>query len=295
MLLQNRHERRMRRMEMRMQREAMFHDMMHHHGHHHHHGHRHHHGHHHHHGIGTIGAAVATAAVGGAMLGAAASHAGGRVATSPVQVVVPPPVVSGQPVGPAPVAVPNRTVVIRSVGAGSAMTAVQNVAPAAPQSAPLAEGWLIKQAVSASAWWKNWRRRWLALYPDHLEWREHPSAPASGAIPIGASTLLAASNAREHTFSVSYAGRELLLQASSEMERRGWYDSVERAISNQRGVALAPRPTVASQTATAVPVSVDTQPCAQPAATPPVAVAREAACPGLYPTATAYASQYPPA
>lgn len=121
-----------------------------------------HHGyHHHHHGVGeglaalavgaVAGAAIGVGAVAGAAIGGVA--AAGAAANTRMVVVPPAPVVV--------TTVPQAVVVNRQARAATYTPGAMVYTPT-PQAAPLMQGWLVKQAVSASPLFKNWKRRWYA-------------------------------------------------------------------------------------------------------------------------------------
>ena len=120
---------------------------------HHHHGHRHghhhhHHGHRHHLNGGAVLAGAAVVAAGAAVATAAAAGPG-RASMTTV------------PVAPVYVSRPASAPVV---------------------SAPvvLMQGWLVKQAVSAPSLLKNWKRRFVSLLANRIEWRRSPNEPPAG-------------------------------------------------------------------------------------------------------------------
>jgi hypothetical protein len=93
-----------------------------------------------------------------------------------------------------------------------------------PQPRNLMEGWLTKQAVSAT-YFKNWRRRWITLTPQCITWhRAGPpfTAPPAGSLEIMQGTHLAFSDARRHCISIRTGTRELLLEARDAREMQRW-------------------------------------------------------------------------
>ena len=87
--------------------------------------------------------------------------------------------------------------------------------------APIKVGWLIKRAVSASALLKNWRPRWIVLWPSHIEWSVAAArqCPRHATKALTSATEVGLSHQRELCMCVKIGGRELLLQASTDEER----------------------------------------------------------------------------
>jgi len=101
----------------------------------------------------------------------------------------------------------------------------------AASAEPLLSGWLTKRAVSAVLL-KNWRRRWIVLWPQRIEWHREPdpAGPALGELRISAATQLRKSDAWPHCLVVRHCSRELHIQASSAEEAQGWFDAINDAI-----------------------------------------------------------------
>jgi len=153
-----------------------------------------------------------------------------------VQVVQPVQAVA-QPVVAPPVVAPVAYAQPAVQPVAYAQLAVQPIAYAQPAASPAApvvpllEGWLTKQAVSATVF-KNWRRRWIVLRPHRIEWhRERGHSPPAGEMRICGATSLRMSDARPHSIALSFGGRELLLQAEHAAEMQRWYDALASAIS----------------------------------------------------------------
>ena len=139
----------------------------------------------------------------------------------------------------------------------SVVTVVQSPMPA-PQprchEGCLHEGWLFKRAVSATLY-KNWKRRWLVVWPDRIEWRDAPGAPVKGAILLDEAARLTPSAG---LYMVVQRGEaELMLRTSCAMDLQVWWDAIAEAL---RGTAVHPhRPgdvVVGAPIVTAEPVVV---------------------------------------
>lgn len=136
------------------------------------------------------------------------------------------------------------------------------VAYSQPRQQVLIEGWLTKQAVSASAMWKNWKRRWITVEPDLVLWRSARFDPARGTMPINARTQITRTTARPHCLSVVSQGRELLLEAQNANELQLWWNAISGAISSHHQHTAAQAPIAQATTAHAQPVA-HSQPIAQ--------------------------------
>ena len=170
-------------------------------GHHYHHGHRHghhhHHHHHHHHGGGLIAGAAAVAA--GAALATAVSSGPSHASVSTVPIA---PVYMSRPTS----------------------------APVAGAAPVLMQGWLVKQAVSAPSLLKNWKRRFVSLLSNRIEWRRSPNEPPAGSLPLAPTTLVAVPQEWTNCVSVCTRGTSLVLQCASSDEARAWMDSLQAAV-----------------------------------------------------------------
>jgi hypothetical protein len=118
----------------------------------------------------------------------------------------------------------------------AAPTAYATPAPPQPRchEGCLHEGWLFKRAVSATIY-KNWKRRWLVVWPDRIEWRDAPGAPVKGAILLDEAARLTPSAG---LYMVVQRGEaELMLRTSCAMDLQVWWDAIAEAL---RGTAVHP-------------------------------------------------------
>ena len=145
-----------------------------------------------------------------------------------------------------------------STHAPAVVTVVQSPMPAPPQprchEGCLHEGWLFKRAVSATIY-KNWKRRWLVVWPDRIEWRDAPGAPVKGAILLDEAARLTPSAG---LYMVVQRGEaELMLRTSCAQDLQAWWDAIAEAL---RGTAVHPHRTgdvvFGAPIATAEPVVV---------------------------------------
>ena len=174
-----------------------------------------------------------------------------------------------------------------------------------PQPVPLWQGWLIKQAVSAPALFKTWKRRWLVVWPDRVTWHAQPnphSQPNSW-MQLRVDANLATSSMRPLELALVCMGKELILRAEDTPQLQTLHAALEAALLALRSPHAPANGTAACSVATAVPMAVPTAvPMAVPMAMPdapatvstgtPVAVVTEppaippATPSGLYPTLT---------
>ena len=144
-----------------------------------------------------------------------------------------------------------------STHAPAVVTVVQSPMPAPPQprchEGCLHEGWLFKRAVSATIY-KNWKRRWLVVWPDRIEWRDAPGAPVKGAILLDEAARLTPSAG---LYMVVQRGEAELMLRTSCVDLQVWWDAIAEAL---RGTAVHPHRTgdvvVGAPIATAEPVVV---------------------------------------
>ena len=107
----------------------------------------------------------------------------------------------------------------------------------------LYEGFLIKSSVSAPAWLKNWRRRWVVIDNGRVRWFDAPFALGAASKPeprakgeplrLDEDSRLESSDARPFALKVVAAacGRELVLQASNSAEYLALWSALQAAMN----------------------------------------------------------------
>ena len=148
-------------------------------------------------------------------------------AVAPPSASAAPPVWAPTPLAPPPRTHPSRRHRRPVADAGAACSR-------AATTGCLHEGWLFKRAVSATIY-KNWKRRWLVVWPDRIEWRDAPGAPVKGAILLDEAARLTPSAG---LYMVVQRGEaELMLRTSCAMDLQVWWDAIAEAL---RGTAVHP-------------------------------------------------------
>ena len=118
----------------------------------------------------------------------------------------------------------------------------------------LYEGWVNKRSVSAPGWLKNWRRRYLRLTANRIEWRKSVNEGASGSMHINARTSVSLSAAAPCSLELKAAGQMLVFECSTDQAMRAWFDALSSAISAHL-TRLPPTNVTAQPSAQQLPIS----------------------------------------
>ena len=139
----------------------------------------------------------------------------------------------------------------------------------------LIEGWLTKQAVSATVL-KNWKRRWLTLFPNRIEWRLDETGDVLGSLPVRPTTRVTLIQIVDRLYcaAICHDERELVIEANSAEEIDRWVGELDRAVetssrsAQQSGCARASPAPRACPTARPSPTAPPSPPSLSPAFPP---------------------------
>ena len=96
--------------------------------------------------------------------------------------------------------------------------------------------WLVKQSVSAWGPFKNWKKRYVVLCPDRIEWRTGQEDAAEllvkGSLPLLQTTTVTLQPSGDLV--IASAGRELVLRGDDENRVQAWQHAVLFVASHQQ-------------------------------------------------------------
>jgi hypothetical protein len=104
------------------------------------------------------------------------------------------------------------------------------------------QGWLEKHSVSAPSFLKNWKRRYITLLGDRIEWRrEMIDVLPAGTLPIAPGSTIAPYPDRPNCISVSTGETTLTLHFYTAVDLNEWAGAIKRAMASapQRYVSAA--------------------------------------------------------